>query len=152
MGLCEGFLIMGYLDYYKSGKGNPNDIDDLSNQMSKMYDKDSMSSGTGSGQDFSPAYQAPGSATNAATSKPTTSGQGVDGAKVVTDAGAGAAVGGPWGAGIAAVGSLASQYLAQKAADERAKRERYAAIQKGYGEDQQQAINQIMSNNARALR
>lgn len=123
---------MGYLDYQKK---------------LKMYD--SMNPMEPQEQDMDYSL---GSKTNEASLMPSSVSSGVDSGKTAQDAAAGGAAGGPWGAGIAAVGSLASQYLAQKAADERAKRDRYAAIQKGYGEDQQQAINQIMANNARALR
>ena len=60
-----------------------------------------------------------------------------------TSAASGAMMGGPVGAGIMVGGQLASQYLAQKAADERAKRERAAQIEQNYGQDQQRALGQI---------
>ena len=55
----------------------------------------------------------------------------------------GMAMGGPAAAGIMVGGQLASQYLAQKAADERARRERAAQIEQNYGQDQQRALGQI---------
>lgn len=79
------------------------------------------------------------------------SGGGVDLGQTAVAGGTGAAMGGPVGAGVAIAGSLASQYLAQKAADERAKREREQQIIKGHADDEQQIISQLMQNNARAL-
>ncbi len=94
---------------------------------------------------------ASGAATGAAMGAGTAAAGGAAAGSTAAAAGAGSSLG-PWGAAIAIAGSLASQYLGQKAADARAKRDRAVAIEKGYGEDQQQAINQIMANNARALR
>lgn len=65
---------------------------------------------------------------------------------------AAAALGGPAVAGITVGGQILSNYLSQKAQDERAKRERAAQIEANYGQDQQNAFNQIMNNYARALR
>jgi hypothetical protein len=79
-------------------------------------------------------------------------GAGVDPAQVGTSALGGAAVGGPAGAAVAAGGSLLSQYIAQKAADERAKREGIGQAYAKQASDEQNIINSIMATNARALR
>ena len=52
----------------------------------------------------------------------------------------GAMAGGPAGAAIGAGASLASTYLAQKAASERARRDRAAQIEQQYGQDQMAAL------------
>ena len=77
---------------------------------------------------------------------------GIDGGQVATQAATGAAMGGPVGAGIAVGGSLLSSYIAQKAADERAKREMTAQAYQKQASDEQNIINSIMGSNARALR
>ena len=64
--------------------------------------------------------------------------QGINSGKVATDAASGAAIGGPAGAGIAAGGSLLTQYLANKAASERARRDRSAQIEQQYAQNQNQ--------------
>ena len=69
--------------------------------------------------------------------------QAKDAAEIMAGGGAGFMAGGPAGAAITVGGQLASQYLAQKAADERAKRERAAQIEQNYGQDQQRALGQI---------
>jgi hypothetical protein len=66
-----------------------------------------------------------------------------DAASLAGTAGAGALAGGPAGAGIMVGCQLASKYLAQKAADERAKRERSAQIEQNYGQDQQRSLGQM---------
>jgi len=61
-------------------------------------------------------------------------------ADVGTAAAGGAMMGGPAGAGIMVGGQLASSYLNNKAAAERAKRERAAQIAEQYGQDQLKGI------------
>lgn len=99
--------------------------------------------------DFSQAYAAAPVASTPVVAKQS---QGVDAGQVAGAGLSGAAVGGPAGAAIAAGGSLASQYLAQKAADERAKREQIGQTYAKQASDEQNIINNIMANNARALR
>lgn len=99
--------------------------------------------------DFSQAYAAAPVASTPVVAKQS---QGVDAGQVAGAGLSGAAVGGPAGAAIAAGGSLASQYLAQKAADERAKREQIGQVYAKQASDEQNIINNIMANNARALR
>lgn len=78
--------------------------------------------------------------------------QGEMATNVGTSALSGAAVGGPAGAAIAAGGSIASQIIAQRAADERAKRERAANIEQTLGQNQQNAYNSILQSLGRAYR
>jgi hypothetical protein len=132
---------MGYLDYKK------NMLD--SSSPGSNFDSDSTANNN---LDFSSAFKTAPSQTTAAMSSPMSQSQGIDVASTAAAGATGAAAGGPVGAGIMVGGSLLSGYLSQKAGDERARREREAAIAKGHGDDQQQAINQIMQNNARALR
>lgn len=71
----------------------------------------------------------------------------------VAQAGAsGAAMGGPMGAAIGAGGSFFTQYVAQRAADERAKRQAIGAAYQNQASNEQNIINSIMASNARALR
>lgn len=77
---------------------------------------------------------------------------GVDAGQVAGAGLSGAAVGGPAGAAVDVGGSLLSQYIAQKAADERAKREMTAQAYQKQASDEQNIINSIMGSNARALR
>ncbi len=65
---------------------------------------------------------------------------------------AGGAAGGPAGAAVAAGGSLATQYLAEKAAAERARRDRAAAIEQQYAQNQNQGFQTIMNAIQGALR
>ena len=64
----------------------------------------------------------------------------------------GGAMGSPAGAAIAAGGSLASQIIAQRAADARAQRERAANIEQTLGQNQQSAYNTILQSLGRAYR
>lgn len=63
----------------------------------------------------------------------------------------GAAMGGPMGAAIGAGGSFLTQYIAQRAADERAKRQAIGQAYQNQASNEQNIINTIMANNARAL-
>lgn len=72
-------------------------------------------------------------------------------ANVGTSAAAGSA-GGVAGAGIAAGGALLTSYLAQKAADERQRRQNAAAIEQNYAQNQTNAYNTILGNLGKALR
>jgi len=56
------------------------------------------------------------------------------------------------GAAIAAGGSIASQIIAQRAADARAQRERAANIEQTLGQNQQNAYNSILQSLGRAYR
>lgn len=78
--------------------------------------------------------------------------QGVDAGQTATAGMSGAAVGGPMGAAIAAGGSIASQIIAQRAADARAQRERAANIEQTLGQNQQNAYNSILQSLGRAYR
>lgn len=78
--------------------------------------------------------------------------QGVDVGQTSSAALGGASVGGPAGAAIAAGGSLASQIIAQRAADARAQRERAANIEQTLGQNQQNAYNSILQSLGRAYR
>ncbi len=132
---------MGYLDSQKR-QMNPYDMPSDGFETQKPQDQ----------VDFGSAFLSPASQnTTAALNSGSQAPGGIDAAQVGSAAAAGSA-GGPYGAAIAAAGSLLSQYLGQQAMSVRAKREKAAAIAKGHGEDQQQAISQIMANNARALR
>ena len=73
-------------------------------------------------------------------------------ANVGTSAATGAAMGGVAGAGIAAGGTLLTSYLAQKAADERQRRQNAAAIEQNYAQNQTNAYNTILGNLGKALR
>lgn len=73
-------------------------------------------------------------------------------AEVGTNAAAGGAAGGIGGAAIAAGGTLLTNYLAQKAADERQRRQNAASIEQTYGQNQTNAYNSILANLGRALR
>lgn len=77
---------------------------------------------------------------------------GIDGGQVAGAGATGAMAGGPAGAAVAVGGSLLSQYIAQKAADERAKREMTSQAYQKQASDEQNIINSIMGSNARALR
>lgn len=66
--------------------------------------------------------------------------------------GAGMAMGGPAAAGIAVGGQFLSNYLSQKAADERAKRDRAAQIEQNYTQNQNQGFNTMMEAFRGALR
>ena len=79
-------------------------------------------------------------------------GGGVDKASVAAAGASGAAVAGPWGAAIAAGGAFLSQYLGQKAADERAKRDRSVQIQQQYAQNQNQGLDTMMQAARGALR
>lgn len=71
----------------------------------------------------------------------------------VAQAGAsGAAMGGPAGAAIGAGGAFLTQYIAQRAADERAKRQAIGQAYAKQASDEQGIYNTIMANNTRALR
>lgn len=73
-------------------------------------------------------------------------------AEVGTNAAAGGAMGGVAGAGIAAGGTLLTNYIAQKAADERQRRQNAAAIEQNYAQNQTNAYNSILGNLGKALR
>lgn len=73
-------------------------------------------------------------------------------ANVGTAAATGGAMGGVAGAGIAAGGTLLTSYLAQKAADERQRRQNAAAIEQNYAQNQTNAYNTILGNLGKALR
>ncbi len=73
-------------------------------------------------------------------------------AQTGTAAATGFAMGGPAGAAIAAGGTLLTNYLAQKAADERQRRQNAASIEQTYGQNQTNAYNSILANLGRALR
>lgn len=64
----------------------------------------------------------------------------------------GAAMGGPAGAAIGAGGSLITSYLAQKAADERARRDRAALIEDQYADNQDKGFNTQLLGLRGALR
>lgn len=64
--------------------------------------------------------------------------QEINAGEVATAGATGAAAGGPVGAGIAAGGSLLTQYIANKAASERARRDRAAQIEQQYAQNQNQ--------------
>lgn len=66
--------------------------------------------------------------------------------------GTGAALGGPAAAGIMVGGQFLTNYMAQKAADERAKRDRAVQIEQQYGQDQANAFQQLMKTYQGALR
>ena len=131
---------MGYLDYMK--------------QKKDPFSYDESEASKSENPNLAGAFQQGSSSKNTTDAINSGGGdqkKGIDYGQTAGAAGAGASVGGPWGAAIAAAGSLASQYLAQSAADERAKRERQQQIIKGHSDDEQQIINSIMQNNARAL-
>lgn len=71
---------------------------------------------------------------------------------VGTGAAQGAMMGGPAGAAIGAGGSFLSSYLAQQAADERAKRDRAAQIEQQYAQNQNQGFDTLMNTYRGALR
>lgn len=77
---------------------------------------------------------------------------GLDAGQTATAGMSGAAVGSPMGAAIAAGGSIASQIIAQRAADARAQRERAANIEQTLGQNQQNAYNSILQSLGRAYR
>jgi hypothetical protein len=77
---------------------------------------------------------------------------GIDAGQTAQAGMTGASVGGVPGAAVAVGGSLLSQYIAQKAADERAKREGIGQAYAKQASDEQNIINSIMATNARALR
>lgn len=58
----------------------------------------------------------------------------------------------PAGAAVAVGASLASQYMAQKAADERAKRQREMEIAQNLGHEEQSALGNMVANIRGALR
>ena len=64
----------------------------------------------------------------------------------------GAAMANPMAAGIQAGGSFLSNYLAQKAADERAKRDRAVQIEQQYAQNQNQGFDTMMRAWGGALR
>ena len=64
----------------------------------------------------------------------------------------GAMAGGPAGAALMAGGSFLSNYLAQKAADERAKRDRAMQIEQQYAQNQNQGFDTMMKAWGGALR
>lgn len=64
--------------------------------------------------------------------------EGVNAGQVAQAGASGAMVGGPAGAAVAAGGSLLTQYLANKAASERARRDRAAQIENQYAQNQNQ--------------
>ena len=74
----------------------------------------------------------------------------VDMNKVATDGATGATMG-PEGAAIAAGGSFLTQYMANQAANEREKRKLISEAYQNQSRNEQNAINSIMSNNARVL-
>lgn len=75
-----------------------------------------------------------------------------DMASLATTGATGAAMGGPAGAAIAVGGQLASTYIANKAASERARRERAAQIAQQYGEDQYKGFQMAQQALQGALR
>lgn len=74
------------------------------------------------------------------------------GQSMVSEGAQGAAMGGPAGAAMAVGGSFLSNYLAQKAADERAKRDRAAQIEQNYAQNQNQGFDTMMRTAQGALR
>ena len=74
------------------------------------------------------------------------------GAEVAQGAGMGMMAGGPAGAAIGAGGSFLSSYLAQQAADERAKRDRAAQIEQQYAQNQNQGFDTLMNTYRGAVR
>lgn len=78
--------------------------------------------------------------------------QSMDYGQVAQAGASGAAMGGPMGAAIGAGGSFLTQYIAQRAADERAKRAAIGQAYQNQASNEQNIINSIMATNARALR
>lgn len=76
----------------------------------------------------------------------------MDYGQVAQGAATGASMGGPVGAAIGAGGSFLTQYIAQRAADERAKRAAIGQAYQNQASNEQNIINSIMATNARALR
>lgn len=74
------------------------------------------------------------------------------GSSVATGAATGAMAGGPVGAAIGAGGAFLIQYLAQRVADERAKRDRAAQIEQQYAENQNKGFDTLMNTYRGALR
>ena len=77
---------------------------------------------------------------------------GPDAAQLGTSAASGAAMGGPAGAAVMVGGQLVSGYLAQEAQRRMKEREMIGQAHAKHGDDEQQAISQIMGNMTRALR
>jgi len=75
----------------------------------------------------------------------------MDAGQVAQGAMTGASMGGPMGAAIGAGGSFLTQYIAQRAADERAKRQAIGQAYQNQASNEQNIINTILANNARAL-
>lgn len=111
----------GYYDYTYGSKG----LQDPE-EMMPLY------SGKG--------YEPSGSASNMV---PQSDG-GASVANVGTGAATGAMMGGPAGAAIGAGGAFLTSYLAQRAADERARRDRAAQIENQYAQNQNQGFNTMM--------
>lgn len=78
--------------------------------------------------------------------------QGVDAGSMASAGAQGAAMGGPAGAAMAVGGSFLSQYMAQKAADERQKRQMDLQIQQDYGQNQNKGFQTMMETYRGALR
>lgn len=101
------------------------------------------------GDDYTIDFQAPQGAMVQRNEGPSF---GETAANVGTAAATGGAMGGVAGAGIAAGGTLLTSYIAQKAADERQRRQNAAAIEQNYSQNQTNAYNSILGNLGKALR
>lgn len=77
---------------------------------------------------------------------------GVDGTSLALSAGSGAAMGGPAGAAIQVGGQILSQYMAQKAADERARRQQLAQVAQEHSAGEMRAIGYLQDSLKGALR
>lgn len=133
---------MGYLQEIQRKQMNP--YEEMSSGIQNDYGPQSV--------DLASAFQPNSSMKSAAAVPIQKQSAGPDLVKTATEGATAGAIGGPAAAGITVAGSLLSQYLAQKAADERSKREQLGQVYRKQGDDEQQSISQIMANNARALR
>lgn len=73
-------------------------------------------------------------------------------AQMGTSATSGAMMGGPVGAGVAVGGQFLMNYMAQKAADERARRDRAVQIENQYAQNQNKGFDTMMNAFRGALR